>query len=394
MTTLCHWKAHENAISKILFNPDGTSFITSSIVANSFHVWETPTSSNLAYMTPNWLYKLERGYTPAQVLDIAFSPDSKWVAVSTAKGTIHLYYVPPDPESLIKNEGLEELIRENRLKEDTNESCLVEALESHVISSSGVMPFSVYPVTRIKYSLDLGQAMSVCFLGHVWNPDHNSRHRSSSVTSQPGPMKWNLFGEETFEVLFRQRVMVYDSRKLNYHAIDLGLKREEKSKESKQPSPNLGTSIEDRLKSFGLMRPSSKLCVKTSEMDPVSVAGGRRCTWKAEIVPVSYDVTRSIPVYFVQTFGFWGYVDDEWSTGKKRRVRKKSDELESWKGRFDTRDLPAFEPFVIHRVEKKKEKKKESSPSETISIPEMKIIPGDLPNTTSTEFHLLEYEEE
>jgi hypothetical protein len=172
-------------------------------------------------------------------------------------------------------------------------------------------------------------------------------------------MRWNLFGEDVFKVLFRQNLLIYDTKKLYCHSIDLGLKKsDEKGQEMKQPSPSFGGSLEERLKSFGLMKPSSSLCVKVHEMEAteqlLAIPSRKTVSWKAHIVPLSYDVSRSLPVYFIQNFTFCKFVDEEWNTtGKKRRARKKSDdENEEWKDKFDTRDLSHFEPFEVKRVER------------------------------------------
>ncbi|KAJ3057843.1 hypothetical protein HK102_010844, partial [Quaeritorhiza haematococci] len=125
---VAHWKPHSNPVSHLAFNPNQTLLVTGSTQANTFYVWELPggigggsqtsrkergggatsTSHQLDQDTParrhrlrhfprpaRCLYKLERGYTPATIEDVAFSLDSRFVGVSTARGTTHIYMINP-----------------------------------------------------------------------------------------------------------------------------------------------------------------------------------------------------------------------------------------------------------------------------------------------------------
>ncbi|CAB3401769.1 unnamed protein product [Caenorhabditis bovis] len=93
---ICHWIAHEDAISHIAFSPDQRLVVTGDSTANVFNVFlilPHPSSSTLAAV--QHLYKLHRGNTPAKVTGIAFANDCRWLAVSTNHGTCHLFAVCP-----------------------------------------------------------------------------------------------------------------------------------------------------------------------------------------------------------------------------------------------------------------------------------------------------------
>ncbi|KAI8852622.1 hypothetical protein BC829DRAFT_55309 [Chytridium lagenaria] len=97
---LAHWKPHTNPISIISLNPSDSLFVTSSTVANNFYVWCIPPGPPRDATHPRssrCLYKLERGYTPARVEDVAFSRDGRWIGVTTARGTTHVYGVDDNP---------------------------------------------------------------------------------------------------------------------------------------------------------------------------------------------------------------------------------------------------------------------------------------------------------
>ncbi|KAJ1549305.1 Breast carcinoma amplified sequence 3, partial [Nowakowskiella sp. JEL0078] len=58
----------------------------------SCSVWTVPVDSS---EYPTCLHRLERGFTPAIIHNISFSQDGKWIGVSTAKGTTHVYQIHP-----------------------------------------------------------------------------------------------------------------------------------------------------------------------------------------------------------------------------------------------------------------------------------------------------------
>merc|ERR1719171_1758544 len=49
------------------------------------------------------LYTLSRGYTPAIISDITVSDDGQQVAVSSAKGTTHVFRLPPLHSALLQS---------------------------------------------------------------------------------------------------------------------------------------------------------------------------------------------------------------------------------------------------------------------------------------------------
>ncbi|KAG2175203.1 hypothetical protein INT44_007691 [Umbelopsis vinacea] len=94
-SVLAHYRPHSHPIQDLTFNSAGTLLMSVSNQGHTFHVFSilpsgTHTGSNAH------LYSLLRGYTDARVEDSKFSADSLWCAVSTARGTTHLYAINPD----------------------------------------------------------------------------------------------------------------------------------------------------------------------------------------------------------------------------------------------------------------------------------------------------------
>ena len=106
---VAHFQAQSQAISAMAFDPTGTLLVTSSIEGHNFHVFKIGNNSTSASTTGttnstsassgisnhSHLYKLQRGLTNATILDISFSPDSRYIAITTTRGTTHIFAISP-----------------------------------------------------------------------------------------------------------------------------------------------------------------------------------------------------------------------------------------------------------------------------------------------------------
>lgn len=94
---VAHFPAHANEpVAALSFDPSGMLLFTSSTLGqdfNIFRIFPHPACSSLGAV--HHLYTLHRGDTSATVLDVAFSLDSRWVAVSTLRGTTHIFPITP-----------------------------------------------------------------------------------------------------------------------------------------------------------------------------------------------------------------------------------------------------------------------------------------------------------
>ncbi|XP_026566008.1 breast carcinoma-amplified sequence 3 isoform X2 [Pseudonaja textilis] len=93
---VAHFPAHEKPICCMAFNPSGMLLVTADTLGHDFHIFQIlthPWSSSQSAV--HHLYTLHRGETEAKVQDIAFSHDCRWVAVSTLRGTSHVFPINP-----------------------------------------------------------------------------------------------------------------------------------------------------------------------------------------------------------------------------------------------------------------------------------------------------------
>ncbi len=94
-------------LSSLSFSPDGCSLLSTTKdgqVARVYRLRPTPIGPSPSDDTPLHVYDLRRGRTSAIVESVEWSNDSRWVAISTRKRTIHVFAVnpyggPPDLES-------------------------------------------------------------------------------------------------------------------------------------------------------------------------------------------------------------------------------------------------------------------------------------------------------
>ncbi|KAK3084553.1 hypothetical protein FSP39_015274, partial [Pinctada imbricata] len=94
---MAHFHAHANEpVAHMTFDSSGTLLLTSCKLGHNFHVFRImshPCGSSLGAV--HHLYTLHRGETTAKVIDMCFSHDSRWVTVSTHRGTTHVFPVTP-----------------------------------------------------------------------------------------------------------------------------------------------------------------------------------------------------------------------------------------------------------------------------------------------------------
>uniref|UniRef100_A0A1Q3FAA9 Putative breast carcinoma amplified sequence 3 n=1 Tax=Culex tarsalis TaxID=7177 RepID=A0A1Q3FAA9_CULTA len=93
---VAHFVAHSEAIVAMQFDASGMLLLTADKRGHDFHVFRIhPHPSGPSLAAVHHLYILHRGDTTAKVQDIAFSLDSRWVAISTLRGTTHVFPVTP-----------------------------------------------------------------------------------------------------------------------------------------------------------------------------------------------------------------------------------------------------------------------------------------------------------
>jgi WD40 repeat protein len=89
---VAHFLAHQEPIYALEFNPNGRLLVSADSLGQYFNVFlvsPSPVKSTRAHV--KHVYSLYRGDTSSKVRHIAFSNDSRWLAVGTKRGTTHLF---------------------------------------------------------------------------------------------------------------------------------------------------------------------------------------------------------------------------------------------------------------------------------------------------------------
>eukprot|EP01102_Stenamoeba_stenopodia_P012840 TRINITY_DN408_c0_g4_i1.p1 TRINITY_DN408_c0_g4~~TRINITY_DN408_c0_g4_i1.p1 ORF type:complete len:934 (-),score=205.53 TRINITY_DN408_c0_g4_i1:369-3170(-) len=117
--TIAHFRAHEQPISCLSFDPSGTLIATAAIDGYSFNIFQlTPTAD--ARTSYRHLYALQRGVTSAEILHMCWSSDSMWLGVCSAHGTTHLFAVRPTggPVSIYSHTNAQRYTEEHNAYDD------------------------------------------------------------------------------------------------------------------------------------------------------------------------------------------------------------------------------------------------------------------------------------
>ncbi|ORX99647.1 hypothetical protein K493DRAFT_406171 [Basidiobolus meristosporus CBS 931.73] len=145
---IAHFQAHHHAVAALAFSSSGSLLVTASTQGTSFQIFGvTGVSGDGSLGSVKHLYKLARGYTSAHVENIVFSPDSKWLAVSTGRGTTHIYAInpyggPPNVSSHIRHRVENERGRSNGPVEDSPHVSLSSIVRIKQ-KNSGVMDLEI-----------------------------------------------------------------------------------------------------------------------------------------------------------------------------------------------------------------------------------------------------------
>jgi hypothetical protein len=91
---VAHFRAHSHSLACMQFDPSGTLLATASADGHNVHVYALA-APNTAKGEVVKLYHLHRGSTGADIVDLSFGSDSRWLAASTSFGITHFFAICP-----------------------------------------------------------------------------------------------------------------------------------------------------------------------------------------------------------------------------------------------------------------------------------------------------------
>ncbi|XP_076177095.1 uncharacterized protein LOC143151636 isoform X2 [Ptiloglossa arizonensis] len=148
-TVIAHFTAHSDAIVAMTFDLSGALLMTADKRGHDFHVFRIqPHPGGPALAAVHHLYILHRGDTTAKVQDMVFSSDTRWAAVSTLRGTTHVFPVAPYGGPVgVRTHSTPHVV--NRLSRFHRSAGLMDdGTRSHSPVSHTELPLSIYPYSN------------------------------------------------------------------------------------------------------------------------------------------------------------------------------------------------------------------------------------------------------
>lgn len=148
-TVVAHFTAHSDAIVAMTFDLTGAVLMTADRRGHDFHVFRIqPHPGGPTLAAVHHLYVLHRGDTTAKVQDMSFSSDTRWAAVSTVRGTTHVFPVAPYGGPVgMRTHSTSHVV--NRLSRFHRSAGLTDdGTRSHSPVSHNEIPISVYPYSN------------------------------------------------------------------------------------------------------------------------------------------------------------------------------------------------------------------------------------------------------
>lgn len=148
-TVIAHFTAHSDAIVAMTFDLSGALLMTADKRGHDFHVFRIqPHPGGPTLAAVHHLYILHRGDTTAKVQDMVFSSDTRWAAISTVRGTTHVFPVAPYGGPVgIRTHSTPHVV--NRLSRFHRSAGLMDdGTRSHSPVSHTELPLSIYPYSN------------------------------------------------------------------------------------------------------------------------------------------------------------------------------------------------------------------------------------------------------
>ncbi|KAL6553426.1 hypothetical protein OROGR_007268 [Orobanche gracilis] len=150
-TVIAQFKAHKSPILSLCFDPSGTLLVTASIQGHNINVFRIMPGSSGFSSEPSYvhLYRLQRGFTNAVIQNISFSSDSRWIMISSSRGTSHLFAISPSGGSVSFQSTDSCFSSKNDVSGSRTPSSGLQFLSQQTICSSGP-PVTLSAVSRIR----------------------------------------------------------------------------------------------------------------------------------------------------------------------------------------------------------------------------------------------------
>ncbi|PKY47972.1 hypothetical protein RhiirA4_404025 [Rhizophagus irregularis] len=187
---IAHFAPHTHHVGQLSFNPSGTLLFSTSVQGHKFHVFEIlgKRRRGRSNHKVKHMYKLARGYTYASVSEsgVGWSSDSRWCAVASGKGTIHLFAINPygGPTHILSH--ISGLVKNMDEPYSSTTQSPVVRIKSRAplpadpteVAANGFSQNNIYPINPHEYY-------------SFPPPDSNSSFTTTSPSRRPNPIHYN-----------------------------------------------------------------------------------------------------------------------------------------------------------------------------------------------------------
>lgn len=199
---VAHFVAHTDIVAEMAFDASGLLLMTADKRGHDFHVFRIqPHPCGSASAAVHHLYILHRGDTTAKVQDMVFSLDSRWAAISTARGTTHVFPVTPyGGPATYRTHGSPEVVnrlsrfhRSAGLSADGRSSSPVLHMENGVVNADPYhnprlppfpRPFVIMPMKQLRQPSQISATANS--IAATATAATSSRQRVSSMCDDTG----------------------------------------------------------------------------------------------------------------------------------------------------------------------------------------------------------------
>jgi len=168
-------QAHNNGLTQIVLNLDGTRLATSSDKGTLIRIFDTKNGDQLK--------EFRRGADKAEIFSLAFNSTSDWICVSSDKGTVHVYGLSNQVNKGDDDAQAEERKKEEQKTKTSSLSFMKDILPSYFSSEWSFAQFHL-PDTQclVSFGAEPNSIIAVCADGswykYIFDPTKGGECKS------------------------------------------------------------------------------------------------------------------------------------------------------------------------------------------------------------------------
>eukprot|EP00826_Nyctotherus_ovalis_P010937 TRINITY_DN12852_c0_g3_i4.p1 TRINITY_DN12852_c0_g3~~TRINITY_DN12852_c0_g3_i4.p1 ORF type:complete len:765 (-),score=185.91 TRINITY_DN12852_c0_g3_i4:118-2412(-) len=227
-----------NGVTVIKFSPSGTLLLLGNENAQQFYIYKLFPETHCRHLSSSLssgkaavlLYTIFRGYTSATISNVEFSLNERWVIISSAKGTSHIYRLDENAGSshnpIIANHSDYDYAKLSASQQVTKLSAFGRFRHDHARVKGELWPVAAvlarYPVDRIEGNGKVGSEQHVPLFFSVTRYGEVFTNALVILKSEEKDVEFDFQGQKDYEMLRRGNKNL--TRRENYYNDKLVIK--------------------------------------------------------------------------------------------------------------------------------------------------------------------------